>query len=129
MRNPFRREEPAPIPALGNFRNWTFCEGGAPGELVHFFRPGEEGRRHVLTLVVATMKRGGTQLLTIQDEGRMVLRNYCHGTLKIDTLREIRSGKAVAVTLHCSEDPDNVASLTVWGYTEDQPVETDDAEP
>jgi hypothetical protein len=110
-------------------RYWSFCEGGKPGELVHFFRPGEEGRRHVITLIVATLKRGGTQLLTAQDEAFMRLRSYCHGSLTIAVPQPIRSGKAVAVTLNCHEDPENVASLTVWGYTEDRSLDQDDVDP
>jgi hypothetical protein len=108
---------------------WTFAEGGHPGKLLHFFRPGEEGRRHVVTFILATLKNGGKQLFTIQDEGQMILRNYCHGTLQIEKSRVFRSGKAVQITLNIHEDQENVASLTVWGYTEDWPAEKDNVIP
>jgi hypothetical protein len=121
-----RRTDPQPVVKTDTRKHWSFCKGEEPGELVHFFRPGEVGRRHVLTMIVATLKRGGTQLLTVQDEGHMILRSYCHGTLNIDVMHYISAEKAVQVTLNCFEDPDNVASLTVWGYTEDMTPEEDD---
>lgn len=99
---------------------WRFAESGAPGELLHFFRPGEEGRRHVVTYILATLKKGGSQLFTVQDEGKIIVRGYCHGYLTIaGRFLPIRSGKAVQVCLNVFEDPENVAALTIWGYTED----------
>jgi len=108
---------------------WRYCEGAAPGKDLHYFRPGTNGRRHVITAIIATLKMGGTQLLTAQDEGQLVLRNYCHGSLVVVSPLPIRSGKAAAVTLHCTDDPENVASLTIWGYTGDRTPEEDDVLP
>lgn len=117
--------EPATASDNNNLQNWRWCHGGAPGELVHFFRPGEEGRRHVVTMVLATLKKGGSQLLTVQDGDQMIVRNYCHGMLKLSGC-PIRTGESVQITLNCFEDPENVSSLTVWGYTEDKDFKNDD---
>jgi hypothetical protein len=116
--NRFFRKQPTVAPT--ERVNWSYCQGGASGELVHFFLPGSPGHRHVITLVVASLKKKGVQLLTVQDEGHMCLRSYCHDYLVIDQTLPIRAGKAAQITLNCYEDPENVVSLTVWGYTEEE---------
>jgi len=108
---------------------WSYSEKGQPGKLVHFFRPGEPNRRHVVTQIVASLKRGGVQLLTVQDEGHMALQTYVHGSLALSNDLPLRVNKALQVTLNCFEDDDNVAALTVWGYTEDKLSDEDDVLP
>jgi hypothetical protein len=99
---------------------WHWAWGGAPGESVHYMRPADDevGRKHVITHLHASLRNGGTHLLTVLDEGRVIGRWYVHGHRDIVCHLEMTPDRAATVYLDMSDDPDNVGALTVSGYTE-----------
>lgn len=116
--NPFNRNK-------RNRVRWNWCWGGQPGESVHYMRPADEDptRQHVVTHLHASLRQGGTRLLTILDGGTVIGRFYVHGQRDIPCHFEFEAGHAFSVYLDLCDDPENVGALTVSGYTQKPVIE------
>lgn len=101
---------------------WIMSHSGAPLEPINLFRPGEIGRRHVVTYIGPSFsQRQHAGFLTLLQDSTVKGRWFVHGDWDMGTPVTLDEGCAVRVYLNITlgkVSEDLVACLTVVGYTE-----------
>lgn len=121
MRLPGRRAEAAPEPVEPAVE-WDWSNDPAPMVDAELTLPQQDGRRHVITGILASYKKRGEGLLTVLDNRGIRLKQWVVGERDLLDF-ELRGepGQPLRVYLHIERDgssADRSAYLTVFGRTE-----------
>lgn len=104
---------------------WVMFRTGEENAIIHFQRPGEAGRQHVVTAMFGSWDKPVIELMTLLDGPHGAGAWHVHSHRDIHMNYPLGNGHAMAATLNPVKDAHG--ALTVIGYTEDVPEVSDGA--